>query len=1010
MRLVQTAILSLGLLSRAAASGQKLPPPFDSAQGAAATSLNLSPTGVDRSADTTSAGRIERQGPAPLPIRWLPMEVRRYRLEELDSAATAPDAPATATVPSKDGSKLKVGGSKTVKVGVGGDGGVALDQTLFLTAEGELSKGVRMKARLSDGDMPLSAQGSSAALREVDEIFLEVESDRWRLRLGDQDWTLPDGIAPGAQRKLRGISAGWRKPTASATGTLGGPQAKWKRVTIPGVEGRQEGYVLEAWQGGLHGVVVPGSERVRVNGETMARGADADYTVRYSDGLLDFTTRRRISSGDVLEVEFQSAEMDYERTFAAGRAEGRAGRLRWEAWGVRETDDAASPLTFAQDTSTRRILESAGADPEAARTVDGQILPIPVQTGEAGLRLRLGDSTDWIASDIRAAQHDANVLSGIDSRRTGLFGTGAARIGAGRFLDKGGIGRFTFGVRGQRLESDFLGISATDSSASANDGIWAPASSGSRTAGQASATWQAQPGLGLALDAGGRDDANGWSSRSAGSIGLDRGTEKRMLAGFDWNRLDDGLPPLDKVRLSGDLAWPVGRFSPSLSIEGESRDRRSGRSGGVEHLATTIATKWRAPAADLEIQTAADFRRDAVGTLRAFEPRNDTARSTGAKSSIRWTPRKGDLDLAFDWKRLRSRELPDLPWIESSSWLGSATAGIWPVAGLRGQGGWKLSSSSYQPEIARYDTVPAGTGTWRYDTLLRIVVPSDEGNLRLAGMRLDTSRAAVLASQRMLSVEAELEPGKVVQGLEGFLADIGLRGRAEWNETDSSPATRIWPHFADDELAKAIDGRSELSAGAWWARGSHRLDFDWSRILSVQASPIQARLRDMSERARWSSGSKAGHRLDIALEHGDLRDAQSDRLRLESHWSTDPSLGIRILKPVEIRPGWYSKWGEGTEGKQAFEATLQAPYANLRADLPRGLALRGEVRRVQAKVDALAGSRLSDGYPEGATWRTSASLDWSWKDHVQAKAEWVARKEPDRAWFQKLTCEAKAIF
>ncbi|HQF55592.1 MAG TPA: hypothetical protein PK208_10790 [Fibrobacteria bacterium] len=945
-----------------------------------------------------------------IPLRWLPMEVRRYRLEDLDSAATAPQSPATAASTAKDGSKLKVGGSKTVKVGVGGDGGVALDQTLFLTAEGELSPGVRMKARLSDGEMPLSPQGSSAALREVDQIFLEVESDRWRLRLGDQDWTLPGGIAPGAERKLRGISAGWTTPVASATGTLGGPQAKWKRVTIPGVEGRQEGYVLASWQGGLHGVVVPGSERVRVNGENMVRGADADYTVRYSDGLLDFTTRRRISSGDVVEVEFQSAELDYERTFAAGRAEGRAGGLRWEAWGARESDDAASPLAFAQDTATRRILESAGADTEAARTGDGQILPIPVQTGEAGLRLRLGDSGNWIAADMRASEHDANVLSGIDSRRVGLFGTGAARIGAGRYLDQGGIGRFSLGLFGQRIGSDFLGISATDSSAQANDGIWAPAPGGSRTAGQVGAIWQARSDLALKLDAGGRDDANGWSSRTAGTLGLDRGTDKRILAGFDWNRLDDGLPPLDKVRLTGELAWPVGRFSPSVSIEGESRDRRSGRAGGVEHIKTGAAAKWRAPAADLEIQTGADFRRDAVGTLRAFDQANDTARSVGAKSSIRWTPRKGDLDLAFDWKRLRSRELPDLPWIESSSWLGSATAGIWPVKGLRGQGRWKLSSSSYQPEIARYDTVPAGTGTWRYDTLLRIVVPSDEGDLRLAGMRLDTSRAAVLASQRELSVEAEFEPGKAVAGLGGFFADIGLRGHAEWNETDSSPAIRIWPHFSDDELARAIDGRSELSVGTWWTRGAHRLEFDWTRMLSVQASPILARLRDISERARWASSAKSGHRLDIAVEHGDLRDAQSDRLRLESHWSTDPSVGIRLAKRVELRPGWYSKWGEGSEGKQAFEATLQAPYANLRADLPRGLALRSEVRRVQARVDALAGSRLSDGYPEGATWRTSASLDWSWKDHVQAKAEWVARKEPDRAWFQKLTCEAKAIF
>jgi hypothetical protein len=388
----------------------------------------------------------------------------------------------------------------------------------------------------------------------------------------------------------------------------------------------------------------------------------------------------------------------------------------------------------------------------------------------------------------------------------------------------------------------------------------------------------------------------------------------------------------------------------------------------------------------------------------------DTARSIGSNSRFRWSPTTGDLDMELDWKRTRTRPTPELPWVATQNWLGSASGGIWPVPGVRGQGAWKLSSSSYQPEIPRYDTVPVGTGTYRYDTLLRVVVPSDLGNLRLAGSRLDTTRAAVLASQRSLSVEGEFEPGKVVAGLQGFLADIGTRGRAEWEETDSTSADRIWPHFADDDLSKAITGRSELSAGGWWNRERKRLDFEWTRTLSVQSSPIVSKLRNMEEHLQWSSSSESGHRLEIDGEHGDLRDLQPDRLRLETYWLIDPSIGIRVLKSLELRPGWHSKWSDGSEKSTTFQAELQEPYATLRADLPRNLKLLGEVRRVSATSDELAGSRLTEGYPNGATWRLSSSLDWAWKDHLTAKAEWVARKEPGAAWFQKLSCEAKATF
>jgi len=950
--------------------------------------------------------------PRTLSVKWLPMEVHRYTDKDLDSATVAPDrSPTKAKTKSDTSGTMKFGGSKTVKVGVGGNGGVALNQTLFLTAEGEVSPGVKLQARLSDGDFPLSAQGSSASLREIDEVFIDLQSKRWGARLGDLEWKIGPGLAPGFERRSRGASVAYKGTSDTTLATVGGAQAKWKRVLIQGVEGRQEGYVLASWQGGTHGVVVPGSETVRINGQAMKRGVDADYQVRYADGLLDFTPHRRILSSDLIEAEFQSADMPYERTFAASRTTGKRGALGWEAWGARESDDATRPLWYSSDTSSRRILGLAGSDSAAAVAKDGQILPLPAQTGEAGIRLRMGDSTRWIASDLRASDHDRNVVSSVDERLYGYFGTGAIGWRAGDYVGRGGLGRFTTTFRADRLDARFHGLSATDSLGSSNDGLWSPTKSGERTSIGGSSNWSFLPGMGVSVELAGRSDAAGWTSRSSATLGVDKSATRQILSTFERVRFDDGVHPLDQFRSRNRMAWTNGGFAPSVELRSETRDRWNGsQMGNIASVATTAGGAWHPEASALEISLYGNGRRDAVRAA-TWAPLLDSARGVGSNARVKWSPLLGDLDAEIDWKRTSLRQIPSLPWVATESWLGSASAGFWPWPGLRGQSRWKLSSSSYQPELPRYDTVPIGTGTYRYDTILRIVVPSDEGDLRLAGSRLDTSRSPVQASQRMLSGELELEPRRLFPRLRGVFADIGGRVNAQFEESDSDAVQRIVPHFDDAGLARSITGSSELGTTIWWSLDLKRLEFAWSRTYLVQSSPYLSRTRDMTERLRWTSATKSGHRLEIATAHGDLREAQSDRsLRLEEFWSSDPSVGIRVLAPLEIRPGWYSKMADGSLGANTFSARLQAPYASVRATLPKGLLLQGEVRRVTASVDALAGSRMSDGYPAGTTWRASSSLDWSWKDHVQAKAEWVARKEPERPWFQKLSLEAKAIF
>jgi len=950
-----------------------------------------------------SAARIHRT--------WFPLEVRRWTLESLaDTAVGASAAPAAAAP--RDTSHLKIEGYKTIRVGVGGNGGVALDQTLLLDADGDLAPGIHLKARISDGNLPLSSQGSSAALRDVDELWIDVSSRTWGTRLGDQDWSLGPGLGAGFQRKLRGWSGSWRSDDDQASVVVGGPRARWAHLTISGVEGQQEGYVLVREATGLHGAVVPGSERVRINGEALRRGGDADYVVRYAQGLLDFTAKRRIHASDAIEVEFQAADLDYERTFAAAHAQGRSGGVSWESWAARETDAADLPLSYAADTSTRRILSTAGADTSLARDSAGRRIPLPRQVGEAGARLGIGDSSRWLRGDLRGAELDRNVLSGADPVVSGMFGAAEGGVRFGEPVDRGGSGRWRLGSRAEALQDGFQGLSSADTLGSGSD-AWAgtaPAAGTGRRQGGASLDWEATPGLGAWTRAEARLQGPAFLSLGSARIGLDRGADHQALATGSWSRFDDGLPPLDRVRGQGRSSWTLGPFVPRAEADLELDDARTGDTASRRYSRWgALGSRWDGPLG-WRLDGEGNLRTDATDRGGAVPGGVDTARTVGGKGSARWNGELASLDLGADWSSTRRRVSDAVPWTESGSWLGEATGSAAPFPGLRATARWRLSTSAYQPETAAYDTVPAGTGAFAWDSILREAVPSDRGDLRYIGTRLDTSRPAVRASVRSVGGEVEVVPGRLFRDLRGVLADLGTRLHGELSQTDSSGALSLLPSWRDADLSRCPQARSLLEISLWWTRGGNRLEGSWIRELTMGETNQGMRDREATQKLEWTTAPASRHALTLSGEHGEVRESEPGYARREERWRGEPSLALRPWTPLEVRPGWVEMLGSGEQSGTAFNSTLAEPYLACGLRLPHGLMLRADGRRASVDATGPVGSRVTDGFPAGTTWRASAGLEWAWKDHVQARADWTLRLEPDRPAFQKLSVEARANF
>jgi hypothetical protein len=104
-----------------------------------------------------------------------------YSLREIEFAEGDTEAPPRKTEPlSPGGSKpsfdsvknLLFGGMKSVSFTVGSNRSASFDQTLRATVEGDLTPTIRVKALLSDNNLPIQPEGNTQELEYLDKVYV----------------------------------------------------------------------------------------------------------------------------------------------------------------------------------------------------------------------------------------------------------------------------------------------------------------------------------------------------------------------------------------------------------------------------------------------------------------------------------------------------------------------------------------------------------------------------------------------------------------------------------------------------------------------------------------------------------------------------------------------------------------------------------------------------------------------------------------------------------------------
>lgn len=219
---------------------------------------------------------------------------------------------------------IQTRGSITRGVVAGSNRDASVTSALRLSLAGEIAPGVALRAALTDEDTPILPEGTTRQLSDLDRVFVEVDGPGISARLGDVDLTIPGSSFAPLARQVQGAVVETRVPAvgfvaggralASASATRG----QFRSQDVVAIDGVQGPYRLEGVAGEAFVVVVPGSERVYLDGQRLDRGASGDYTIEYGTGEITFTPTRLITAERRITVDFEYTSGGFTRTLLAG--------------------------------------------------------------------------------------------------------------------------------------------------------------------------------------------------------------------------------------------------------------------------------------------------------------------------------------------------------------------------------------------------------------------------------------------------------------------------------------------------------------------------------------------------------------------------------------------------------------------------------------------------------------------------------------------------------------------
>lgn len=913
-----------------------------------------------------------------------------------DSAVAMPDS--TGSLPNLgDTSLLQTSGSKSIQVHVG-EGGADIGQELRLSIQGEARPGLFVDARLTDVGRSSDDQ-VTATLQEVDEMYFRMEGAYGFAQLGDQTWELDRMGLMGVRRSTLGASGALRTKATEIRALYGADETRRLSYRFAGNPGQQKGYVVSVDQGGF-AVLVPGSEKVFVNGHRLESGKD--YTLNYAGGVLDFEGRVLPGPSDEILVEYDVFERNNLQKMQLVEGAYRSRNLWLDLAGFELSADTDRLRRSAWSDSEWALLQGDRGDSVSLTNDSGVVLLRPQSVRRMGGRMRGQWMERWyFDAELALNRRDSNTVSSQVQGPTGKayrweFSSDSSWAQRNSWVK--------IDLRGDLLEQGyesglFQGSDRSWDSYELRD-KWDLDSSnleGGLRRDEAQIRLRLPGGWFPGWYQGYRrslEDSSGWNSlRSRGFMQHQSNAVRSEIAVERVASVQVGSTERWQADAQADYRkgdWrPFAKTKVALwKREGE-RDTLVGASSGLE-WGRESSTRYA--------------RGEMLGE------RSDTARTAQWTQNGDWRGRSWSAHHLFQMRRTQSDISGELDtWLlEQSGNFGRANE-AW-----RGDGAYSLGYTSEVPWEAIYESVPEGTGDVLYDSLAgEYIAGVDNGDFMYVGMGRSDSAKPVRTAHSLLRLSSDLEIGSALSVGHGFLMDLTLGIRGEWEGWDTASGLQVAPPFTRPQLRRRDAGTASLEGIVGWQQPQEK-------------GSVELRIGEEDETHDGNPGSWQERRWQTLLNRYtgrnkeiwslDLLYEEVERIAwLDLNWNVRQArVAWRRELPMDfsVEPMGRLRISKGDDGFESLAADLWQSGVTIywRDSRGSGAHVGGTWTRVRTEALALPYA-LMDGFGIGKTWRGEAQVQYSAHEHFQLTLGYVIRwGDAEPAVFQKMSSEAKAFF
>ncbi|MCX6828748.1 MAG: hypothetical protein NT002_05635 [candidate division Zixibacteria bacterium] len=210
-------------------------------------------------------------------------------------------------------SGMLIRGTKRFSLFTRTEGASQFSQSLELAIKGELAPGLEISGSVTDKGYDPSYGTINSRINEFDKLYLQVRSQRFLAEIGNLEVQRPSPWGGNSAKQISGLQSKYVVRTFSTGVVFGRPRGIFRTAAFVGRDRIQGPYRITA--GNDVAAIVPGSEKVWIDGALQERGADKDYTMDYPAAAITFTPRKLIDSRSRIEIDYEPLTTDYQREF-----------------------------------------------------------------------------------------------------------------------------------------------------------------------------------------------------------------------------------------------------------------------------------------------------------------------------------------------------------------------------------------------------------------------------------------------------------------------------------------------------------------------------------------------------------------------------------------------------------------------------------------------------------------------------------------------------------------------